>query len=115
MKRLTVIVLSGPIGSGKTTLTEKFSRNYEAKRISTSSLISVAIGQKIDRRELQQVGLGSYFQAGQWISDAVKRIAETSLASGIIVVDAARTREQVIELRKFDSELWRILHVPSDG
>ncbi len=115
MKRLTILILSGPIGSGKTALAEELSQDYGVEKVSTSSLMSVVAGQKLDREELQRVGLDPYFQAGQWILDAVKRVAETSPVSEIVIVDAVRTREQAAELRRVDSKLWQVLHVHLTG
>jgi len=108
---LTLVLLSGPIASGKTTLARNLAKYVSAGYISTSDLISAGAGQRLDRGELQRRGLGAEFQGAGWIIDAIKRIASETPPVGVIVVDAARTLEQVGELRRADPGAWRILHV----
>lgn len=69
----TIILLSGPIGSGKTTLAEYMERRYGVCQISTSGVLSTLTGHLPNRGELQRVGLEERFQGGEWIADAVMR------------------------------------------
>jgi adenylate kinase family enzyme len=108
---LTVVLLSGPIGSGKTLLSEELVRRYMAERISTSGLLSTSAGRRLDRRELQELGLERKFQEGGWIADAVTQVHGRSPTKEVVVVDAVRTIEQVQAVRRMAREAWRTLHV----
>lgn len=112
---LTLILLSGPIASGKTTLARNLAQDLPAEHISTSGLISAAAGRDLDRSELQRSGHGTGFQGADWISGAVRQIASTSPMGETIIVDAVRTLEQVNELREAAAGIWRILHVHLHG
>jgi adenylosuccinate synthase len=108
---LTLVILSGPIASGKTTLARNLARHVSAEHISTSGLISDAAGQHLDRGELQRRGLRAKFQGASWIIDAIRQIAGKLSSGEVVVVDAARTLEQVRDLRRAGAGTWRILHV----
>jgi adenylosuccinate synthase len=107
----TIISLSGPIGSGKTTLAAHMEKRYAACRISTSGVLSKSVGRGLDRSELQQLGLEVRFQGGEWIADTVKRFILDHPAAKIIIVDAVRTAEQVRAIRDLAAERWRVLHI----
>jgi adenylosuccinate synthase len=108
---LCLILLSGPIASGKTTLARDLVQLVSAEHVSTSGLLSATEGRELDRGELQRLGLGATFQKGGWIVSAVRQIAGHSPVGSVIVVDAVRTLEQVRELREAAPGTWRILHV----
>lgn len=107
----TIILLSGPIGSGKTTLALYMERNHAACHVSTVGILSALIGRSLGRSELQQVGLEQRFQEGEWIADAVVRSILEHPMVEVIVVDAVRTVEQVRTMRDLATGKWRILHV----
>src|ERR1700680_753376 len=108
---LCLILLSGPIASGKTTLARDLVRLVSAEHVSTSGLLSATADRELDRGELQRLGLSTSFQGGGWIVSVVRQLADRSPAGTVIVVDAVRTLEQVRELREAASGAWRILHV----
>jgi adenylosuccinate synthase len=108
---LCLILLSGPIASGKTTLARDLVRLVSAEHVSTSGLLSATADRELDRGELQRLGLSTGFQGGGWIVSVVRQLAGRSPAGTVIVVDAVRTLEQVRELREAASGAWRILHV----
>jgi adenylosuccinate synthase len=108
---LTLILLSGPIASGKTTLAEHLGQLLSAEHISTSRLISATADGDLGRSELQRLGLSSALQRADWIISAVRQSTDRTPARTVIVVDAVRTLEQVRELRKTAAGIWRVLHV----
>jgi adenylosuccinate synthase len=112
---LSLILLSGPVASGKTTLARDLVQLFSAEHISTSGLISAVAGHDLDRGELQRRGLGDSFQGVNWIADEVRRVAAHSPAGSVVVVDAVRTMEQVNGLRMTAPGAWRILHVHLRG
>jgi adenylosuccinate synthase len=108
---LTLILLSGPIASGKTTLARHLGQLVHAEHITTSHLISAAVGRDLDRNELQRQGSAARFQGADWIISAVRQTTNRAPAGTVIVVDAVRTLEQVTEFRKAAAGTWRILHM----
>jgi adenylosuccinate synthase len=111
----TLILLSGPIASGKTSLAKDLARQVSTEHISTSSLISAEAGRDLDRGGLQRRGLDATFQGADWIIDAVRQVTDSSRAGSVVVVDAVRTLEQVRALRLASAGEWRVLHVHLHG
>ena len=112
---LFVLVLSGAVASGKTTLAKNLSELESAEHLSTSRLISAASGRELSRSELQQLGMAPGYRDGTWLVDAVSRLADRLPASSVLVVDAVRTLGQVQQLREAGSGRWCILHVHLTG
>lgn len=112
---LSLVVLSGPVASGKTTLAEDLALLGSAQHLRTSALISASVGRELGRSELQRLGLTADFQEGAWLVDAVKELASRSPAGGTIVVDAIRTLDQVRQLKQAASGAWWLLHVHLRG
>jgi len=111
----TLVLLSGPIASGKTTLARDLVRQVAAEHVSTSGLMLASAGRDLDRSELQRHGLGATFQRAGWIIDAIRRITSSPPEGRVVVVDAVRTLEQAEELRKAGAGRWRIVHVHLRG
>lgn len=112
---LTVVLISGAIAAGKTTLVRNLGRMLPVEHVSTSGLISSMVSRELGRDELQEIGLGERLQGGDWIVDAVRQAARRAGTADVIVVDAVRTLEQVFDLRKAAGGEWRILHVHLKG
>ncbi len=112
---LTVVVLSGPIASGKTTLASNLVPLGSAEHISTSGLIAASTGRDLGHGELQAISLNDKFQDADWIVGAVRQATDGSPTGSVVVVDAIRTLDQLAGLRKAAAGIWRILHVHLDG
>jgi adenylosuccinate synthase len=108
---LVLVVLSGPVASGKTTLARELVRQVSAEHISTSGLITAAAGRQLDRDDLQRLGLTAEYRGADWLVSAVMRGADHSRPGSVVVLDAVRTLDQLSGLRKAAAGSWRILHV----
>jgi adenylosuccinate synthase len=107
---LTVLLISGPIGAGKTLLAENLSRRHSADHLRTSELIAESAGGRPSRIDLQMAGLEKTFQQGEWLAQA---LAERVLVaeSDLFILDSVRTLDQVGACRKSLDVPHRIVHV----
>lgn len=102
---LRIVVLSGPIGAGKSALAQQLVTQYDANVIKTRDLI---------RKQLPKVGeaRGALQRAGEkldradggaWVKNALVRFIEDTVegpsASGFFVIDSARIPGQVRAVR----------------
>jgi adenylosuccinate synthase len=108
-----IVLLSGRVASGKTTLWEQLIRNFPAERIhvlKTKNLIRELASKKLgrelpaERRTLQDFGDQlDRDTGGKWVLDALVRLINehiTTEASSIFVVDAVRILRQVKAIRE---------------
>lgn len=112
---LVLVILSGPVASGKTTLARELGQRAAARHISTSGLMAALAAQEPERGELQRLGLTDRYRSGGWIIDAVRQSADRSPAGSAVVVDAVRTLAQVREIRHAAAGAWQVLHVHLRG
>jgi predicted kinase len=85
---MALVVLSGPIAVGKTTLARGLVKHLSARNISTSGLISAEAGQRLGRADLQRRGSSAQLSGADWIIDAVHRSARDIRAGSLVIVDA---------------------------
>jgi len=112
MKRL--IVLSGPVCAGKTTLAVELRQRFSIHIFKSRQLIMAATGARNERVALQEAGdqLDTTTK-GHWLAEAVTREAEGLADDAEAVVDSVRTLPQIDAIRtKFGT---RVLHVHITG
>jgi len=104
-----VIVLSGHIGAGKTTLADSLVGSYDFQLIKTRELLHEEVGAS-GRLDLQAAGEKLDRRTdGAWLAQALLRKLAALEESCGVVVDSVRIRGQIDELRRaFGS---RIVHV----
>lgn len=103
----SVVALSGPIASGKTTLAGGLAEEFGAVALSTRQLLLERKG-AADRRSLQVLGdqLDST-EGGLWIARPVQQLLDGLAADTVVVVDAVRKLAQLEALR----HVARVFHI----
>jgi adenylosuccinate synthase len=119
---LRIVILSGPVSSGKTTLAEKLRTNHGARVVKTRDLILQQL-RNIDeeRGALQRAGERlDRADGGQWVKNALVRFIEDDqqgeTPTGLYLVDSVRIPGQVAAIREaFGSAVHHIhLTAPDD-
>jgi adenylosuccinate synthase len=107
-----VIVLTGPVASGKSTLADRLEQRFGALRLSTRTLLLNRLEEAAarDRRALQDFGdrLDAETE-GIWLAEAVWQVAGELDEDAVIVVDAPRLLAQIEGLRRMFPR--RVVHV----
>ena len=107
-----IIVLSGRVSSGKSTLATTLLAKFNASVLETKNLIvDSARGKPISgRAALQRYGdVLDRRTGGQWVASALTRHVETLPPDAIVVVDSVRIIEQVHAIRRAYGS--RVVHV----
>ena len=93
-----VVLLSGPIASGKTTLARLLADRFGFYVVSTRELLLRHVGE--DRWYLQAAGASmDDSTGGRWVSDGLVRLRRQCSAEVPFVVDSVRTLDQIWWLR----------------
>lgn len=115
-----VVVLSGPICSGKSSLSQLLQSKYSARVVKTRRLIQIAKPRtKNSRLALQRAGNALDRQHGpRWITNALSNVIEErkgTIPKGLYVVDSVRKREQIEAIRTaFGPAVYHIHLVAED-
>ena len=105
-----IIVLSGPIASGKTTLGDTLVERYDFFRLKTRQLIQTMLGTEVEREALQKAGDRlDRKHKGRWVAQALSRALSEQREDLTVLVDAARIPEQVEGIRRSFGP--RVVHV----
>jgi len=99
-----IVLLSGPIGVGKSTLTEGLARIYQARIIKTRELLDLEARHRFkalnSRQEYQEFGeLLDREDGGKWVAKGVSELFDKEPAE-LVVVDAVRIIDQIRTLRE---------------
>lgn len=96
-----IVLLSGPVGSGKSELATRTAERYGAVRISTRELIRRLLpSTQQSRRALQRAGDRLDQETDhQWIRDALLRDLQDLPEDTLVLVDSVRTRQQITAIR----------------
>lgn len=105
-----LIVLSGPVGVGKSSFAEALLRVASLQKISTRPYIMEKTGAPSERKALQDAGNELDDRTGgEWVADAVATSTKGAAPDTIFLLDSARKKIQLEALRnRFGSG---ILHV----
>lgn len=110
-----IVLLSGRVCTGKTTLSEQFAERFGALQFKTREVIaSLARNIVPERGAMQRYGeLLDRRTKGQWVCDALSRKLETLDDGAVIVVDAVRILNQIEAIRRAYGA--RVYHVHLDA
>ena len=105
-----IIVLSGPIASGKSELANSLVEGYGFLRLQTADLITSMFDKPPDRAELQRAGEKlDRKHKGLWVAQALSRRLLEEPLERTVVVDSIRIAKQIDGIREsFGS---RVVHV----
>src|SRR5262245_49438945 len=95
-----LILLSGPVGAGKTTLAELLCKRYQIELVRTRSLLLQMTRADDERDQLQRAGERLDTRTkGRWLAEALAKLAEQYKDNVEILVDAVRINRQIEEIR----------------
>ena len=112
-----IVVLSGPIRSGKTTLANRLSEKFGMTLIKTHDLIKELYKNRPGkgRIELQEYGERLDKETrGQWVAKELAKVVVSKADSTAFIVDSARIPEQVIAIRRAFPRVTHIHLTASD-
>src|SRR5437667_6029585 len=113
-----IVLISGNVSVGKTTLSDNLRMHYGATRVKTKEVLRDLALRKFkkelpsERKTLQQFGTQlDVDTGGEWVLNALKKhIIEAKVGEeGLVVVDAVRILEQIKAIRK--SYAFAVKHI----
>lgn len=106
-----IILLSGPVNAGKTTLAEEVVKRYGFAQLKTSEVIKAAYPSVSAERGAMQIAGERLDRAthGRWVGDAVARLALELHEDSAILVDAVRIKPQIDGVREAFGD--RVVHI----
>ena len=104
--------LSGPVASGKTTLSRLIAERFGFWVVSTRELLSQGLE---DRLSLQAKGVSlDDSTSGSWVRDGVVQLLDKDHGSVSLVVDSVRTLDQIRWIRDTFGSSVRHIHLSAD-
>ena len=103
---LLVVLVSGPVCSGKSSLVEQLEEKHGAKIVKTKDLIiKMSPKTKVERGKLQRAGQRlDNADGGAWVAEALQRTIDAGTLGrtpeGLFVVDSVRIPGQIDAIRK---------------
>lgn len=105
-----IIVLSGPVVAGKSTLAAALENRFGVVRFKTQDMIRVRQGTDLDRAALQQAGEALDAETkGGWVAHDLARPVTELSANARVVIDSVRLATQVEGIRRAFGQ--RVTHV----
>lgn len=106
-----IIILSGRISSGKSTLSTSLVDRYGCVLVKTQELILRALPVTVlERRALQDAGDKLDRRTrGEWVATELSRVVQTLPTETVVVVDSVRIRQQIVAVRRAFGA--RVVHI----
>ena len=98
---IRVILLSGPVAVGKSSLAKELIRRYQFVLLKTRHLISAALSETDKERTAFQMAGEDLDRrtGGKWVSAALLKEASKLQGNETVLVDSVRIAEQIVEVR----------------
>lgn len=109
-----LILLSGPIAVGKTTLATGLVKEHNFAYFNTRSILEkrLKVSLRYDRRNLQSEGdLLDKETNGYWVAEELRKYVSNIWNAHSIVVDSVRIQEQVMSVRALYGEKVKHIHL----
>lgn len=112
-----LLVVSGPVGVGKSAVLDAFRRRFTGERISTRGFIVKRKQIPEERGALQRAGEQLDRDTdGMWVAQDLRPYAQKASPETIILLDAARIERQVYHLRQqYGDKVFHLHLTASDG
>lgn len=116
----TVVALSGPVASGKSTLAQQLAARYGAFHLKTNELLrrralADGLGDLDDRRALQHYGEELDVRTeGRWVADGLGPLVAALPDRSVVVVDAVRIGKQLDALHEAFGRRVTHVHLTAD-
>lgn len=113
MRSPRAIVISGKVGTGKSTLANRIAAKLNAKLIKSKDLI-LQLKPRTDHGRLAMQRAGQQLDKetnGKWIADALGQYLAGLPTNEMVVIDSVRIASQVAELRR----TWVVTHIHLDA
>ncbi|AKT41796.1 adenylosuccinate synthetase [Chondromyces crocatus] len=111
-----IIVLSGPVASGKTTLGDALIARYGFERLKTRDLIRSSSKTAEERAALQEAGEALDRETdGKWVAQELSRVLSGPSRDATVIVDAVRIEKQIEAIREIFGLHVIHVHVRAPG
>ena len=112
MARL-VVILSGPVNAGRTTLAEGLARRFGAEVLRTHHILRARFPRRsATRRSLQRAGQELDRETdGRWVADALVEAAAGAPLDALIVLDSVKIHGQIEAIRRAFGPKVRHIHL----
>jgi len=106
-----IVILSGPISAGKSTLSGELAKRYGCVIVKTQELIIRALPEtELERKALQEAGDKLDVRTrGEWVARELSKVVQTHSPDAFVVVDSIRIRQQIRAIRRAFGA--RVIHV----
>ncbi|MEW8077961.1 MAG: adenylosuccinate synthetase [Candidatus Thiodiazotropha endolucinida] len=111
-----IVVLSGQVSVGKSTLAHKLVSRFSALHCSTGDIITTLKPDvPRERKAMQEAGEAlDRAKKGEWVAQGLRQLLEQNDHNGLVVVDSIRVKEQIHALRKYYGTKVVHIHLSAD-
>ena len=109
-----IILLSGPVASGKSMLASRLSDRFNMNLLKTSALLGVMMTESCQRGRIALQDRGDDLDRitqGRWVLDGLRQMLQREATSTNVVVDSVKIQEQIDAIRDAYASLVTHIHM----